>query len=207
MAREIHDTLAQGFVGIAHQLDALAIKFSGDREIAREHLDLARKMARHSLTEARRSVMDLRTTELENQDLPSALAASARHWAAGSAVDLQLQITGVRQKLSAELELNLLRIAQEAVANAMKHARARIIRVELAAEGRFLRLGVKDDGQGFEPSGTFSAIGGHFGIVGMRERAQRLGGKFSLSSTLGSGTEVEVRVPLATSGNTHSNGN
>ena len=89
----------------------------------------------------------------------------------------------------------------------MKHARARMIRVELATEGRFLRLGVKDDGQGFEPAGTFSAIGGHFGIVGMRERAQRLGGKFSLSSTPGFGTEVEVRVPLAASGNTHSNGN
>jgi ligand-binding sensor domain-containing protein/two-component sensor histidine kinase len=207
MAREIHDTLAQGFVGISHQLDALAIKFNGDREVARGHLDLARKMARHSLTEARRSVMDLRTTELENQALPAALAASARRWAAESAVDVQLQITDVKQKLSPELELNLLRIAQEAVANSMKHAGARMIRVELAMEGRFLRLGVKDDGQGFEPAGTFSLLGGHFGIVGMRERAQRVGGRFSLSSSPGSGTEVEVSVPLGLSGNTNCNGN
>jgi signal transduction histidine kinase/ligand-binding sensor domain-containing protein len=207
MAREIHDTLAQGFVGISHQLDALAIKFNGDKDVARGHLDLARRMARHSLTEARRSVMDLRTTELENQDLPAALEASARRWAAGSSVDVQLQITGVQQKLPAELELNLLRIAQEAVANAMKHARASMIRVELAMEGRSLRLGVKDDGQGFEPAGTFSLIGGHFGIVGMRERAQRLGGRFSLSSSPGSGTEVEVSVPLASSGNTNNSRN
>jgi signal transduction histidine kinase len=197
LAREIHDTLAQGFVGISAQLDALAIKLNGDLEVARQHLNLARKMARHSLTEARRSMMDLRTSELEERDLPSALAASARQWAAGSPVEVKVGISCLPRQFPEDLEQNLLRIAQEAVANAVKHARARTIWVELRADGRFLNLRVKDDGQGFEPSGTFSVIGGHFGILGMRERAERLGGEFALASCPGSGTQVEVKVPLA----------
>lgn len=197
MAREIHDTLAQGFVGICHQLDALSIKLNGDMGVAREHLDLARKMARHSLTEARRSVTELRATELDNLDLPSALADSARRCVAGSAVAVQLEIGEINQPLPADFELNLLRIAQEAVTNAMKHAKPRTIRVELKREQHCLRLGVTDDGQGFEPSGSFSITGGHFGIVGMRERAQRLGAKFDLISSPGFGTQVEVRIPLA----------
>jgi signal transduction histidine kinase/ligand-binding sensor domain-containing protein len=198
LAREIHDTLAQGFVGISSQLDALAIKLDGDPAVARQNLDLARKMARYSLTEARRSVMDLRTSELEQQDLPAALETSARHWVAGSSVDVRVDVSGVSQKIPEDLEQNLLRIAQEAVANALKHARARIIWVELEAEDCALRLRVKDDGRGFEPSGAFSITAGHFGILGMQERAKRVGGKFDLTSSPGSGTQVEVRVPFAT---------
>jgi two-component sensor histidine kinase len=196
LAREIHDTLAQGFVGISSQLDALAIKLDGDLDVARQHLDLARKMARHSLTEAKRSVMDLRTSELEDQDLPAALTASAHRWVAGSPVNLQLDVSGMKQKLPGDLEQNVLRIAQEAVVNALKHANARGIWIELGQDGGVLRLRVKDDGQGFEPSSPFSALGGHFGIIGMRERAARLGGEFAFASRIGSGTEIEVRVPL-----------
>ncbi len=197
LAREIHDTLAQGFVGISSQLDALAIKLDGDLGVARQHLDLARKMARHSLTEAKRSVMDLRTSELEDQDLPAALTASAQRWVAGSPVSLQVEVSGVKQKLPEDLEQNMLRIAQEAVANALKHAHPQGIWIDLTQDSGILRLSVKDDGQGFEPSSTFSVNGGHFGILGMRERAERLGGEFEFASRLGTGTEVEVRVPLA----------
>ena len=197
LAREIHDTLAQGFVGISSQLDALALKLNGDLGVVRQHLDLARKMARHSLTEARRSVMDLRTSALEDHDLPSALTTAAREWAAGSPVQVQVEVSGNGYKLSEDVEQHLLRIAQEAVTNALKHAGARMIRVELAVEDRKLRLRVKDDGRGFEPSRAFSVIGGHFGILGMRERAERLGGELDLSSQLGLGTQVEVTVPLS----------
>ena len=84
LAREIHDTLAQGFVGISSQLDAVAMTLNGHLDTARQHLDLARKMARHSLTEARRSVMDLRASALEGHDLPAALSQAARQWTAGS---------------------------------------------------------------------------------------------------------------------------
>ena len=95
LAREIHDTLAQGFVGISSQLEALAIKLNGDLEVARQHLDLARKMARHSLTEARQSVMDLRTSKQEKRDLQEALETSAHRWVAGESAD------GRRRRLAA----------------------------------------------------------------------------------------------------------
>jgi len=197
LAREIHDTLAQGFVGISSQLDALAIKLNGDMGVARQHLDLARKMARHSLTEARRSVMDLRTSELEGHNLSAALVASAYRWVAGSPVNVQVEVSSVKQKLPEDLEQNLLRIAQEAVANALKHARAAVISVTLQEEAGILLLRVEDDGQGFEPSSEFSLRGGHFGILGMRERAEKLGGQFNFTSHPGAGTQVEVKVPLA----------
>jgi signal transduction histidine kinase len=203
LAREIHDTLAQGFVGISSQLEALAIKLNGDLEVARQHLDLARKMARHSLTEARQSVMDLRTSTQDKPRLQEALQASAHRWVAGSSVDLQMDLPGDLRELPHEVEQNLLRIAQEAVANVLKHAKARVIWVKLEIRDRVLRLHVRDDGQGFEPSGALSIADGHFGILGMRERAQRLGGKFALESHPGSGTQIEVSVPLTTRSNNH----
>ena len=92
LAREIHDTLAQGFVGISSQLEGLALKLDNDPATARQHLALAQKMARHSITEARRSVMDLRAPELEEEDLPSALASSAERWVAGTSASIQLAI-------------------------------------------------------------------------------------------------------------------
>ena len=197
MAREIHDTLAQGLIGISHQLDALSMKLREDVDLAQQHLDLARKMARHSLTEARRSVFDLRSSEFEKKDLPATLVTSAPLWAAGSRVEVKVEVAEVLQPLPADVEQNMLRIAQEAVANAVRHAKASVILVQLEIAGRVLRLRVKDNGQGFRPSDAFSLFAGHFGILGMRERTERLGGEFALSSDLGSGTLVEVKVPLA----------
>ena len=197
LAREIHDTLAQGFVGIASQLDAVILRMNGDSSDTRKHLELARRMAQHSLTEARRSMMNLRTSALDDVDLPAALTRSARQWVAGSPVRVQVDVFGSHRKLPEETEQDLLRIAQEAVANALKHARAKQIWVELNVEARRLLLRIKDDGRGFEPAMAFSAIGGHFGILGMRERAERMGGELELSSQPGTGTQVEVRVPIS----------
>jgi signal transduction histidine kinase len=196
LAREIHDTLAQGFVGISSQLDAVALTLTSHLEVARQHLDLARKMARHSLTEARRSVMDLRASALEGHDLPAALSQAARQWTAGSPVRVQVDVAVGTQVLPEEMEQHLLRIAQEAVANTIKHARAREVRIRLEMENGGLRLSISDDGRGFEQTEAFSEIGGHFGLLGMRERAQRLGGELELHSTPGHGTEVEVKVPF-----------
>ena len=164
--------MAQGFVGISSQLDAVALTLNGHLDSARAHLDLARKMARHSLTEARRSVMDLRASALEGQDLPAALTQAARQWTAGSPVKVHVDVEGPSRKLPEEMEQHLLRIAQEAVR-------------------------VADDGEGFEQTDAFSEIGGHFGLLGMRERAERLGGELQLHSEPGEGTEVEVTVPLS----------
>ncbi len=196
LAREIHDTLAQGFVGISSQLDAVAICLPDETSPARKYLDLARKMARHSLTEARRSVMDLRASALDGQALPAALASGTRLWTAGSGVTVEVAVTGEPGQLPEEMEQHLLRIAQEAVTNVVKHAGARRIWIKLHTEARKLYLRVKDDGRGFEPAGAFAALGGHFGLLGMRERAERLGGELFLVSHPGEGTEVEVRVPL-----------
>ena len=197
LAREIHDTLAQGFVGISSQLDAVAMCVPEDDSAARRYLDLARRMARHSLTEARRSVMDLRAAALENQDLRAALESGARSWAAGTGVAIEVSASGLQKPLPGETEQHLLRIAQEAVTNALKHSGASKIRIELAAAQKSVRLRILDNGAGFEQQGVFSSLGGHFGLLGMRERAERLGGEMRLSSRPGAGTEVEVTAPLS----------
>jgi signal transduction histidine kinase/ligand-binding sensor domain-containing protein len=197
LAREIHDTLAQGFVGISSQLDAVALTLNGHMDLARKHLEVARKMVRHSLTEARRSVMDLRASALEGHDLPAALSQAAREWTAGSPVHVEVDVEGENRKLPEETEQHLLRIAQEAVTNAVKHSHASQVRIHLAMARRKLSLQVADNGQGFEQHDAFSEVGGHFGLLGMRERAERLGGELQLHSEPGHGTQVEVTVPLS----------
>ncbi|HLI84924.1 MAG TPA: two-component regulator propeller domain-containing protein [Bryobacteraceae bacterium] len=200
LAREIHDTLAQGFVGIASQLDAVAMAMPDQEgtpwEVARQYLDLARKMARHSLTEARRAVMDLRASVLEGRDLATALNSGAQMWTAGSGVEVEVDVSGERKSLPPDMEQHLLRIAQEAVTNVLKHAGASKICLKLHMEAKKLFLRVADNGHGFEHPDAFSPQEGHFGLLGMRERAERLGGELHLASHPGEGTEVEVTVPL-----------
>jgi len=195
LGRELHDTLSQGFVGISHQLEALAGELPPESTEAREHLDVARRMTRHSLTEARRSMMDLRLSELEGHDLPQALSQAAPRWVAGYEVDIRLDLGRIRAHLSEDAEHNLFRIAQEAVANILKHARAASIAVTLREDADAIELTVADDGAGFDTSHSFTSRTGHFGIIGMRERAERSGGTFRLVSQPGSGTRVEVRIP------------
>lgn len=196
LAREVHDTLAQGFVGIASQLDVVDMRLPKDAEGARDSLDLARKMAQHSLTEARRSVMDLRAAALNDQDLAGALQSAARSWTAGSGVDLSVDVSGETSNLPEEVAHHVLRIAQEAVANVVKHAGARTIAMKLHVGAQKLNLRVSDDGKGFERDGAFASSNGHFGLIGMRERAERLGGELQVESRPGHGTELEVTVPL-----------
>ena len=196
LAREIHDTLAQGFVGISSQLDAVAMCMPEDDSPARQYLQMARRMARHSLTEARRSMMDLRASVLEDRDLAAALEAGARAWTAGQPVQVSVEASGDRRPLPQETEQQLLRIAQEAVANAMKHANASRIGIRLQREPKSLHLRIVDNGRGFEERDAFAAHEGHFGLIGMRERAERLGGGLRVASQPGEGTEVEVSVPL-----------
>jgi signal transduction histidine kinase len=142
--------------------------------------------------------MDLRSAALEDQDLASAIQSGTRQWTAGSGVqvDVDVDVDGNHAKIPEEMEQHLLRIAQEAVANVLKHAGARRIWIRLHMEARKLYLHIKDDGRGFDQNGVFSTLGGHFGLIGMRERAERLGGELRLASHPGEGTEVEVSVPL-----------
>jgi len=196
LAREIHDTLAQGFVGISSQLDAVAMAMPDSGGKARQFLELARKMARHSLTEARRSVQDLRASVLEGRDLAAALNSGAQMWIAGSGVEVQVDISGEPRALPEQMEQNLLRIAQEGVTNVLKHSGASKIWLKLHTEARKIYLRIADNGKGFEQKEAFSMAGGHFGLIGMRERAEQMGGELRLASHPGEGTELEVTVPL-----------
>ncbi len=194
LAREIHDTLAQGFVGISAQLDAVAMCLPDNAKTATGFLDLARKMARHSVTEARRSVMGLRASALEGQDLATALRQGTSQWTAGS--NLEVEVEADNATLPHDLEQHLLRIAQEAVTNTMKHAAASKVGVQLRVKAKNLYLLITDNGKGFSQTDVFSGVGGHFGLIGMRERAERLGGELHLESVQGTGTRVEIMVPL-----------
>jgi signal transduction histidine kinase len=194
LARELHDTLAQDFVGLAALLDAIALGWKADTTAAAQKLELARRMVRHSLTEARRSVMDLRAAALQGQTLGEALASAAPLWSAGRSIEVRLDIAPPGAILPEETEQHLLRIAQEAVHNAARHSGAHTVTVRLRAEHDDLVLAIVDDGRGFDVSNAFDPAGGHFGILGMRERAGRIGGRLELRSTPGGGTVVEVRV-------------
>jgi ligand-binding sensor domain-containing protein/signal transduction histidine kinase len=197
LAREIHDTLAQGFIGLSSQLEAVASVLPGDGESALKYLNLARKMVRHSITEARRAIGDLRGGALEGGDLATALRSGAQMWTAGTDLAIDVDISGTGwDSLPHELQQQLLRITQEAVTNVVKHAGAHKVLVKLHREASNLHLQIADDGRGFERRNSFSLFDGHFGLIGMRERAERLGGEFSLASEVGEGTEVSVTVPV-----------
>ena len=196
LAREIHDTLAQAFVGIASQLEVVEMKLPEKAAEAKGSLDLARRMAQHSLTEARRSVLDLRTAALDDQDLSTALKSGAAMWASGSGLDVQLEVHGNTAAVPPDVSHQVLRIAQEAFNNVLKHSGASRVAVNLGVDERQLKLQVADNGCGFEPNNVFSSATGHFGLIGMRERAERVNGELHLESCPGQGTQVQILVPL-----------
>jgi signal transduction histidine kinase len=210
LARELHDTLAQDFVGLSTLLDAVSMRLADDAASARQHLDLARKMVRHSLTEARRSVMDLRAAVLQGQSLAEALKSAAPMWVAGSRLKVHVETDGEAAKLPDEEEQHLLRVAQEALHNAAHHSQGHNAWVRLsyvrAGGGVQVKLAIRDDGRGFDPQGTFDPTAGHFGILGMQERAERIGGTFHLESCPGAGTLVEITAPVPRSNHAHPSG-
>jgi signal transduction histidine kinase len=194
IAREFHDTLEQELVAITIQLEIVAAQFDDAPRMARQMLELARNMTRRSLDEARRSVWDLRSHLLQNSNLPTAVSEVTKLMAASARIPISVETSGVPRKLSLQVETNLLRIAQEALANAMKHSHASRIEVTLAYEPDKVRLRVSDDGIGFEADRSAAVFGGHFGLLDMSERAEKIGGAFTLISAPGQGTEIRVEV-------------
>ncbi len=194
IAREIHDNLAQEMLGISVQLELVTRLMSVSTEKAKTHLDRARILVRNSVAEARRYVWDLRSQALEKNDLPTALNETARRLTAESAVQAQVQVSGTFRPLSPAIEDNLLRIGQEAINNSIKHAQAERILINLSFDAKNVRLSVRDDGHGFDARTQNTE--GRFGLVGMRERAEQIGGRLSVRSENGSGTEVIVDVPI-----------
>lgn len=194
IAREIHDTLAQGFAGISVQLELVARMLAVAPQNAKGHLDQARELVRDSLAEARRSVWDLRSQALEGSDLPAALTETAKRLVANTSVQAQVEVGGTYRRLSRTVEDNLLRIGQEAMTNAIKHARASRLQIDLRFESKRVRFSIRDDGIGFEESKAPET--GHFGLIGMRERARQIGGELQVTSRPSGGTEILVEVPL-----------
>jgi signal transduction histidine kinase len=194
IARELHDTLEQDMAGITMQLDLAADCFEKSAPIAQRAIETARNMSRHSMMEARRSVWDLRCHLLENGDLVYALKQVAELLSRRDGIKIDVQVCGVPSRLTPSLELNLLRIGQEAMTNAVKHAHAGNIVLELRYEPGSVQLRVSDDGIGFVPSE--SSLSNHFGLLDMRERAQAIGSEIQIASGEGSGTRIELEVVM-----------
>jgi signal transduction histidine kinase len=195
IAREIHDTLAQGFVGVSVQLEIISRLLGSSVEAAKEHLDQARAQVRHSLSDARKSIWELRSQSGEDQDFAIRLSNAAKQLTASSPVKVQLQVHGPYRPLKTEIENEILRITQEAVTNAVRHSGAQHISIDLTFDAKKLRVVVGDDGCGFHHHGDLSGPNGHFGLKGMRERAQQINGELIVNSEIGRGTKVCVEVP------------
>ncbi|MEU8989891.1 sensor histidine kinase [Streptomyces sp. NPDC048558] len=195
LAAEIHDTIAQGLTGIIAQLQVVAN--APDLPTARTHLDRASALARHSLGEARRSVHNLAPVALENDGLPEALKRTVAEWAERTGVRAEFTVTGTAEQLHDELSATLLRIAQEALSNTSRHARATRVGVTLSFLGDEVILDIRDDGRGFDPLALPErSHAGGFGLAGMRARAERMAGSLTVESEPGHGTAVSARVPL-----------
>ncbi|MGV0106418.1 histidine kinase [Nostoc sp. DSM 114160] len=192
MAREIHDTLAQSFTGILLQVGAATQVLADDPQATQVHLEMIEELARAGLAGARRSVAALRPRLLEEGNLESALHRIVAQMRATTDTALICETQGIAYSLPTEVENNLLRIGQEALTNAIKYACAGEIRVELAYNETQCILRVKDDGRGFGVGST--PLNGGFGLLGMSERAERIGAQLTIQSQPGQGTEIMVII-------------
>lgn len=199
LAREIHDTLAQGLAAITLQLETADALASSRPERAQEAIRRALALARSNLEEARRSVIDLRAAPLQNRTLPEALHLLVQQAREESGRDIQYRqaMPPNFSMLTARLEVGLYRIAQEALRNALIHAEAQHISLTFTFEDDTLTLLVEDDGQGFDPDQVAESLKeGHFGLIGINERVKLLGGTLCISSEPGTGTSIAVNVPV-----------
>jgi signal transduction histidine kinase len=195
MAGEIHDVLAQGLTGIVTQLEA-ADAAAGRPDDWRRHLGAAKRLARDSLTEARRSVQALRPQNLDEAALPDAIGEVVEGWSALNGVNAELITTGTPKPLLPEIETTLLRTAQEALANVARHAAAGRVALTLSYMEDMVTLDVRDDGAGFDPSEPRDpGLDGGYGLSAMRERVARIAGTLEVESEPGGGTAISACVP------------
>jgi signal transduction histidine kinase len=195
LARDIHDTLAQGFTGVIVQLQAAEdARSRGLTAEADEHLTRAADVARDSLQEARRSVQALRPLALQDRDLTAALSMLFEKMARGAKVQTSVSVIGTLPAFPADWEENLVRIGQEALTNVLRHADARAFSARLVFSPTGLDLDLRDDGRGFDPLAKSDG----FGLLGMRERVESMGGTFRIESSTGKGSVVRIRLPTPT---------
>jgi signal transduction histidine kinase/streptogramin lyase len=199
VSRELHDTLLQSLVGVALQVDAVSRSLDApahDPKDARAHLARVRRQVEEYIREARESIWNLRTPMLNTRDLATALRESGERNTEGTPVAFEFVEQGERRPCSPEVEHQLLRIGQEAMLNAVRHAGAGKVMVELRYEPSAVKLRISDNGCGFDPAvannGSY-----HYGITTMRERAEEAGGRFRLESAPRAGTVVEATMPYS----------
>ena len=195
LAREIHDTLAQGLAATALQLETAEAHLddSSDLGPVRQAVHQALIITQNNLEEARRSVLDLRAAPLEGRSLTEALANLVDAMSDDGPLEVAFESVGGARPLPARVEAGLYRIARESLTNAARHSGASKILVRVVITPREIELSVEDDGKGFE---TSEIPGERYGLVGINERARLLGGDMSLETSLGTGTRVAVRIPL-----------
>jgi signal transduction histidine kinase len=196
LAREMHDTLLQGFTGIALQLVAATRRVSGPPEAVAAFQNVI-ALAQRTLTDARQAVWDLRAPALAGGDFTETLRVAAEDAVRNAGLALAYKVDGTPRPVAPEVEGAVVRVAQEALANVVKHADARRVRLRLAFKSRWVRVSVTDDGRGFVVDPDFRSYGGHWGLLGMKERTGQLHGTLTVHSTPGHGTEIALRVPYA----------
>lgn len=196
IAQELHDTLLQGFTGITLQLEGVQRSLPARPDVAVETLSRVLGLADRTLRDARHMVWDMRAPELDTMDLATAVGAAVR--AAGEQTDVVLNyvVRGDQRRLPLARETAVLRIAREAVTNAVRHAKAQLISVELTYEKRQIQLRISDNGRGLVHDEVVAASKeGHWGMEGMRGRAERLNGTLRIDSAEGRGTDVTLTLP------------
>jgi signal transduction histidine kinase len=199
IARELHDTLLQSFQGLLLRFQSAAKLLPERPDEARQRLDNAIEQAAEAITEGRDAVQGLRTSAFETNDLATAIAAIAeeltKDTAAGESPVIDLEVEGAPRGLNPLVRDEAYRIAGEALRNAFRHAQARRITVEIRYDKRHFRLRVRDDGKGMDDNTKQLQPSGHFGLPGMRERAEIVGGRLEVWSKLNSGTQAELSIP------------
>jgi PAS domain S-box-containing protein len=194
LAREIHDTLLQGFTGVALKLLAATNRVSEPAESVVELREVV-SLAQKTLVDARRAVWDLRAPSAAPGDFPAMVRLATEECIRSTGLGLEYNCSGLARPLDPEIEAVAIRVLQEALTNVAKHAAARTARVDLAFQARRVRLAIADDGRGFTVDPEFQTYGGHWGLLGMRERTSQVRGKLSILSAPGRGTEIVLRVP------------
>lgn len=197
LAREIHDTLAQGFISIVTHLEAAEQALAGsDTAVTQKHIGTAKTTARDSLKQARRVVDDLRPEPLEQATLPEAITHVAAQWQEKCGITAVTHITGTPCPLHPDAEVTLLRAVQEALANVCQHAQASQVQITLSYMGDTVILDVQDDGVGMNGSTAVTGEHSSYGLTAMRERVNQLGGHLLIESERGEGTTLVVDIPV-----------